>query len=47
MASLQPKAGLGDEQIVESMAPVALNLFTNHINVTLDIPFDFPKVALK
>jgi hypothetical protein len=36
MASLQPKAGLGDEQIVESMAPVALN-----------IPFDFPKVALK
>ncbi|WP_434558559.1 carboxymuconolactone decarboxylase family protein [Pseudomonas sp. Z4-20] len=36
-----------DEQIVEIIAHVALNLFTNYINVALDIPVDFPKVALK
>ena len=41
------EAGFGDEQIVEIMAHVALNLFTNYINVALDIPVDFPKVALK
>jgi len=41
------KAGFGDEQIVEIMAHVALNLFTNYINVALDVPVDFPKVALK
>lgn len=40
-------AGLGDEQIVELLAHVALNLFTNYINVALDVPVDFPKVALK
>lgn len=39
--------GFGDEQIVEIIAHVALNLFTNYINVALDIPLDFPKVALK
>jgi len=39
-------AGFGEEQIVEIMAHVALNLFTNYINVALDIPVDFPKVAL-
>ncbi|WP_434655855.1 peroxidase-related enzyme [Pseudomonas sp. R3-56] len=39
--------GFGDEQIVEIIAHVALNLFTNYINVALDIPVDFPKVALK
>lgn len=39
--------GFNDEQIVEIMAHVALNLFTNYINVALDIPVDFPKVALK
>ena len=39
--------GFGDEQIVEILAHVALNLFTNYINVALDVPVDFPKVALK
>ena len=41
------EAGFGDEQIVEIMAHVALNLFTNYVNVALDVPVDFPKVALK
>lgn len=41
------EAGFGDEQIVEIMAHVALNLFTNYINVALDVPVDFPMVALK
>lgn len=40
-------AGFGDGQIVELMAHVALNLFTNYINVALDVPVDFPRVALK
>lgn len=40
-------AGFSDEQVVEIMAHVALNLFTNYINVALDVPVDFPKVALK
>jgi len=39
-------AGFDDEQIVEIMAHVALNLFTNYVNVAFDIPVDFPKVAL-
>ncbi|WP_406625279.1 carboxymuconolactone decarboxylase family protein [Acidovorax sp. SDU_ACID1] len=39
--------GFGDEQIVEIVAHVALNLFTNYVNVALDVPVDFPKVALK
>ncbi|QGZ61122.1 carboxymuconolactone decarboxylase family protein [Paraburkholderia acidisoli] len=41
------EAGFDDQQIVEIMAHVALNLFTNYINVALDVPVDFPKVALK
>lgn len=40
-------AGFKDEQVVEIMAHVALNLFTNYINVAFDVPVDFPKVALK
>ncbi|MDB5895162.1 MAG: carboxymuconolactone decarboxylase [Rhodoferax sp.] len=39
-------AGFDEEQIVEIMAHVALNLFTNYVNVAFDIPVDFPKVAL-
>jgi alkylhydroperoxidase family enzyme len=39
-------AGFDDEGIVELLAHVALNLFTNYINVALDVPVDFPKVAL-
>ena len=41
------EVGFNDEQVVEIMAHVALNLYTNYINVALDIPVDFPKVALK
>lgn len=40
-------AGFDDGQVVEILAHVALNLFTNYINVALDVPVDFPKVALK
>ena len=46
IASLR-EADFDDEQIVELMAHVALNLFTNYINVALGIPVDFPKIALK
>lgn len=38
--------GFDDEYIVEIVAHVALNIFTNYINVALDVPVDFPKVAL-
>lgn len=40
------KAGFDDEQIVEIMAHIALNLFTNYVNVALDVPVDFPAVKL-
>jgi uncharacterized peroxidase-related enzyme len=46
VANLQ-ELGFKDEQVVEILAHVALNLFTNYINVALDIPVDFPKVALR
>ena len=39
--------GVTDEQIVEIIAQVALNLFTNYINVALAVPVDFPTVALR
>ena len=39
-------AGFDDEHIVEILAHIALNLFTNYVNVAFDIPVDFPKVAL-
>jgi alkylhydroperoxidase family enzyme len=38
--------GFDDEAIVELLAHVALNLFTNYINVALDVPVDFPAVKL-
>lgn len=41
------EVGFDDEQIVEIIAHVALNLFTNYINVVLDVEVDFPRVALK
>ncbi len=41
------EVGFGDEQVVEILAHVALNLYTNYINVALDVPVDFPRVALK
>lgn len=46
VASLR-EVEIDDEQIVEIMAHIALNLFTNYINVALDIPVDFPRVALR
>lgn len=39
-------AGFDDEHIVEILAHVALNIFTNYVNVALEVPVDFPKVAL-
>lgn len=39
-------AGFDDQEIVELLAHVALNLFTNYVNVALDVPVDFPVVRL-
>ena len=39
--------GLNDEAIVEIIAHVALNLFTNYLNVALNVPVDFPGVRLR
>ncbi len=38
--------GWSDGEIVETIAQVALNLFTNYINIALDVPVDFPAVPL-
>lgn len=46
VADLQ-EAGFDDGQVVEILAHVALNLFTNYVNVALDVPVDFPHVALR
>lgn len=40
-------AGFDDEHIVEIVAHVALNLFTNYVNVALAVPLDFPAVKLR
>lgn len=40
-------AGFTDEGIVEVIAHVALNLFTNYVNVALDVPVDFPATRLR
>lgn len=40
-------AGFDHEGIVEIIAHVALNLFTNYVNVALDVPLDFPAVTLR
>jgi uncharacterized peroxidase-related enzyme len=39
--------GFDDGQIVEILAHVALNLFTNYVNVAFDVPLDFPSVKLR
>lgn len=39
--------GWTDEQIVEVIGQVALNLFTNYVNIALAVPVDFPTVALR
>ena len=40
------KVGFDDGEIVEIVAHIALNLFTNYLNVSLDVPVDFPGVKL-
>lgn len=40
-------AGFSDEEVVELVAHVALNLFTNYVNVALAVPLDFPAVRLR
>lgn len=39
--------GFVDEQVVELLAHVALNLFTNYVNIAFAVPVDFPAVALR
>ncbi len=41
------EAGYSDEAIVEIIAHVALNLFTNYVNIALAVPVDFPAVKLR
>jgi len=38
------EAGFSEAEVVEVVAHVALNLFTNYVNVSLDVPLDFPAV---
>jgi uncharacterized peroxidase-related enzyme len=38
------EVGFDDEHIVEILAHVALNLFTNYVNVAFETPLDFPAV---
>ncbi|MBL8276044.1 MAG: carboxymuconolactone decarboxylase family protein [Pelomonas sp.] len=40
-------AGFDDGQVVEILAHVALNLFTNYVNVAFSVPVDFPGVKLR
>lgn len=40
-------AGYSDEEVVEIVAHVALNLFTNYVNIALAVPVDFPAVKLR
>lgn len=39
--------GFSDEEIVEVLAHVALNLFTNDVNAAFAVPVDFPAVRLR
>jgi uncharacterized peroxidase-related enzyme len=39
--------GYDDGELVEIIAHVALNLFTNYINVALDVPVDFPSIKFR
>ncbi|SDP51580.1 uncharacterized peroxidase-related enzyme [Ralstonia sp. 25mfcol4.1] len=41
------EVGFNDGEIVEIVAHVALNLFTNYINVALAVPVDFPAVSVR
>lgn len=40
-------AGFTSEERVELLAHVALNLYTNYLNLALDVPVDFPAVPLR
>jgi uncharacterized peroxidase-related enzyme len=40
-------AGFSDGEVMEIIAHIALNLFTNYVNVALDVPVDFPQVKLR
>ncbi|MFT4199857.1 carboxymuconolactone decarboxylase family protein [Gordonia sp. (in: high G+C Gram-positive bacteria)] len=39
--------GWSDEEIVETVGQVALNLYTNYVNIALGVPVDFPTVAFR
>jgi alkylhydroperoxidase family enzyme len=39
-------AGFDDAAIVEILETIALNIFTNDLNVAFDVPVDFPQVKL-
>ena len=39
-------AGFSDEAVMEILAHVALNLFTNYVNLAFAVPVDFPAVKL-
>ena len=41
------KIGFGGEEIVEIPAHVALNLFTNYVNIAFAVPLNFPAVKLR
>ncbi len=41
------EAGFGDEELMEILAHVALNLFTNYVNVVFAVPLDFPAVKFR
>ncbi|MCK7592272.1 carboxymuconolactone decarboxylase family protein [Pseudomarimonas salicorniae] len=40
-------AGFDDGELVEIVGHIALNLFTNYVNLVLDVPLDFPAVELR
>jgi uncharacterized peroxidase-related enzyme len=40
-------AGFSDEAVMEIMAHVALNLYTNYVNLAFAVPLDFPAVPLR
>ncbi len=40
-------SGFDDGAIMEIMAHVALNIFTNYVNVAFEVPVDFPAVKLR
>lgn len=40
-------AGFNDAEVVEILGHVALNLFTNYVNVAFAVPVDFPAVPLR